>query len=288
MTEPVQHYYESQRLRLAYWAWGDPTRPPLVLLHGDQDHARTWDRVARAFEGDYYVVAPDLRGHGDSEWARGGYYSTVEHVTDLVDLIDLLGGLAQVVGHSFGGEVALIAAGAFPEKFARLVDMDGAGARARERLPLTSALLRETVAQSRGPERNGTRVYPSVHDAAARLREANPFLTRPLADHLARWGTRATEGGWVWKFDPWARIRMPVEILPDDVERLWAGIDCPVLHLVGARSRTRRTTFKGQPIDQFFKDSRTRVIPDAGHSVHHDQPGATVDAIRQFLRAASS
>ena len=62
-----QHFYDSQRLRLAYWAWGSPANPPLICLHGGRDHARSWDRIAEVLSDSYYVVAPDLRGHGDSQ-----------------------------------------------------------------------------------------------------------------------------------------------------------------------------------------------------------------------------
>ena len=50
MAEPRQHFIESQRARLAYWAWGDKSAPPLLLQHGGLDHSRLWDRIAEAFE----------------------------------------------------------------------------------------------------------------------------------------------------------------------------------------------------------------------------------------------
>lgn len=75
MAEPRQQFYQSQRLRLSYWAWGADDAPPLILMHGGRDHARNWDRIAEAFRDDYHVVACDLRGHGDSEWAKGSMAS---------------------------------------------------------------------------------------------------------------------------------------------------------------------------------------------------------------------
>ena len=67
---PTSHFLVSQRLRLHYVDWGNPTKPTLVLVHGNRDHARNWDWVARELRHDWHVVAPDLRGHGDS--ALGG------------------------------------------------------------------------------------------------------------------------------------------------------------------------------------------------------------------------
>ena len=91
MGEPRQHFFESQRLRLCYWAWGDEAKPPLVLVHGGRDHARSWDRVAAAFEADYRVVALDLRGHGDSHWAVGSQYGVPGHLVDRLRPVAALG-----------------------------------------------------------------------------------------------------------------------------------------------------------------------------------------------------
>ena len=121
---PVQDHFESQRLRLAYWEWGEANAPPLVLLHGKRDHARSLDRLAAAFRDDYRVITPDLRGHGDSDWAVGGYYGMSEHIADLLALIDLIGRPVDIVGHSFGSRIALYAAGAFPERVNSVVAIE--------------------------------------------------------------------------------------------------------------------------------------------------------------------
>jgi pimeloyl-ACP methyl ester carboxylesterase len=65
---PTSQSYISQRLRLNYVDWGNPGAPPLLLLDGGQDHCRNWDWVAQDPRRDYHVVAPDLRGHGDSAY----------------------------------------------------------------------------------------------------------------------------------------------------------------------------------------------------------------------------
>ena len=84
---PTSRVYFSQRLRLHYVDWGNPTAPPLLLLHGGRDHCRNWDWVASALRRDWHVLAPDLRGHGDSQWSPDGSYSTASYVYDLAQLI---------------------------------------------------------------------------------------------------------------------------------------------------------------------------------------------------------
>ena len=284
MAEPWQHFYQSQRLRLSYWTWGAADAPPLVLVHGGRDHARNWDRIAEAFRDDYHVVACDLRGHGDSEWAKGSIYGLAEHVLDLTAFIDLVGGPARVVSHSFGGAITLLTAGLFPEKFDRIVAIEGVGARLEDNpRPLTPERFKKWAVNLRSFEQQTPRVYPTFADAVARVREANKWLTPEMAEHLARWGTHGIDGGYVWKFDPWVRARTPSEVTREEMTAAWRHVQAPVLHLVGEKSHFQRGALDNRSLDDYFPDSRTVTIPDAGHWLHHDQTALVVDQIRGFL-----
>ena len=61
--EPLSLFFQSHRLKLHYWDYGCDGKPPLVLVHGGLDHARSWDWVAGSLRDDYHVYALDLRGH---------------------------------------------------------------------------------------------------------------------------------------------------------------------------------------------------------------------------------
>src|SRR4029077_11954901 len=100
---PVSRTHVSQGLNLHYLDWGGEGAPLLLLVHGMRDHARSWDWTARAFrQAGWRVVAPDLRGHGDSDWSPDGAYLSSYHLLDLADLIDALGASdLAIVGHSF-------------------------------------------------------------------------------------------------------------------------------------------------------------------------------------------
>ncbi len=131
----------------------------------------------------------------------------------------MLGGRASVIGHSFGGLLVTLAAGLFPERFERVVAIEGTGARIYRRRIATPQALREWVERTRGYERRLPRVYPSIEAAAGRMREVNPRLSDELALRLARHATRRAgaapsapveggagaggpgAGGYVWKFD---------------------------------------------------------------------------------------
>src|SRR5207244_3196215 len=86
-AEPADRFYESQGLRLHYVDWGNETAPPLILVHGGLDHCRNWDAIARELQPHFHIMALDLRGHGDSEWAKGSSYSLIDNVYDLTRLM---------------------------------------------------------------------------------------------------------------------------------------------------------------------------------------------------------
>ncbi len=74
IATPASHVYFSQRLRLHYIDWGNPQATTMVLVHGIHDHCRTWDDLVAQFADRFHIIAPDLRGHGDSAWVQGSAY----------------------------------------------------------------------------------------------------------------------------------------------------------------------------------------------------------------------
>src|SRR5438477_7135891 len=96
---PTSHYFYSQRLKLHYVDWGNADKPMAILVHGGRDHCRNWDWVALELRRHFHLIAPDLRGHGDSDWAIGGSYAMVDHVLDLYQLINAIaGGPVTLIG----------------------------------------------------------------------------------------------------------------------------------------------------------------------------------------------
>src|SRR6187455_3099191 len=74
-ARPADRFVTVSGLRLHYLDWGNPSAPPLILLHGGRDHCRNWDWVAQDLRRDFHILAPDLRGHGDSAYSPSGDYS---------------------------------------------------------------------------------------------------------------------------------------------------------------------------------------------------------------------
>ena len=284
---PTSNFYVSQRLRLHYTDWGNEGAPTVVLVHGGKDHARNWDRVARALRHDYHVIAPDLRGHGDSGWAIGGTYAIWDFVLDLAQLVEALGeGPVTLVGHSLGGAVTLHYAGTFPERVERLVAIEGMGPPPAMEKQLASTPAHERIQRwvesMRGLAARTPRRYPTIEEAAERMQEANPHLTAELARHLTVHGVARNEDGtFSWKFDNYVRAFAPARFRAEDTRELWSRIDCPVLLMRGTESWARDPEKDGRM--SAFKDARLVNIEGAGHWVHHDQLDPFLAAVQPFL-----
>jgi pimeloyl-ACP methyl ester carboxylesterase len=284
---PSSSYYVSQGLRLHYVDWGNPSAPPLVLVHGGRDHARSWDWVARDLRRDYHVVAPDLRGHGDSEWARGGSYAIQEFVLDVARLIEALGReRVTLVAHSLGGNVAIHYASIFPERVEKLVSIEGLGPSPRmwrERAATSHAeRMAEWIERTRELSGKRPRAYPSIEAAAERMLEANSFLSREQARHLTVHGVARNEDGtYRWKFDNGVRSHMPQRGSLEDQRETWSRITCPTLLVRGAQSWASDPVADGRI--EAFPNARRIDIDSAGHWVHHDQLDRFLEEVRRFL-----
>lgn len=206
---PESHRFTSQRLALHYLNWGNPDRPLLVLVHGMEDHARTWDWVARDLRHDWHVICPDLRGHCDSSWSPDGNYPTPAYVADLAQLIDQSSeDHVSIVAHSLGGAIALRYAGIYPERVARLAVIEGLGISPLDSKPATpvAARWRNWIDQRWALVGRTPRRYPTLDLACARMQDANKYLTVEQA-HTGPPATRteATAGSSTIAADPRCR-----------------------------------------------------------------------------------
>jgi pimeloyl-ACP methyl ester carboxylesterase len=287
MLVPQSRTFESHGLRLHYADWGNAGAPVVILVHGGRDHGRSWDVIARSLQPHFHVIAPDLRGHGDSDWAKGGSYALTEYVYDLTQLIRALA-VPQVtlIGHSMGGMVSLIYAGSFPEQVSKLVVLDGVTVLPDAPKDTSRAPTHERIAKWIGQldklHDRTPRRYRTIEDAAAQMILYNKRLSRELALHLATHGARRNEDGtFSWKFDPYQRVTAPQRLWPEDHVALWARIACPTLLLNADESFLSAPKRAG--LDRYFPQARVETISGAGHWLHHDRPAEVLAAIRTFL-----
>lgn len=280
--EPESRYYWSQRLKLHYAVWGDEANPPLLLIHGNRDHARNWDPVANQLKSQFCVYAPDLRGHGDSAWSVGGQYSLPEFVLDIAMLGEELNRYPlTVIGHSLGGAVALEYSGVFPEHVKKVVAIEGLGPPVREPTP-ASTRMRAWIKHMQEFDSRKPRKYTSVAEAEKRMREENPHLSEEMAHHLTVHGSKPNDDGTrSWKFDNYVRLHSPYEFNIAEAREIWNQIRCPVLLIRGSESWASDPEADGKASS--FHDYRTELVQNAGHWVHHDQLDKFMEIVWSFL-----
>jgi len=284
---PTSRIYFSQRLRLHYVDWGNPSAPPLVLVHGGRDHCRNWDWVADALRQDWHVLAPDLRGHGDSQWSPDGSYSMAAYIYDLAQLIHQQE-LAPVtiIGHSLGGMITLRYTGIYPENVHKLIAIEGLGVTPRRmveraRQPIADR-MRRWIDEQRTLSGRMPRRYASIEEALRRMQEANAHLSPEQARHLTQHGVNQNEDStYSWKFDNYVRADRPYGMTQEETEALWSRIACPTLLVYGKESWASNPEQDGRI--RHFRDATVVTIEDAGHWVHHDQLDAFLGLVRGFL-----
>ncbi len=285
---PTSRIYFSQRLRLHYVDWGNPDAPPLILLHGGRDHCRNWDWVARRLRADWHVIAPDLRGHGDSEWSKSANYGTAGYVYDLAQLIHQLKlSPVTIVSHSLGGSIAMRYAGVAPVTVKRIVAIEGLGRSPRSLAETAKKTIdqrfRDWIAEQRAASGRSSRRYASVDEATSRMQDANKHLTAEQARHLTLHGINQNEDGtFSWKFDNYVRVSLPYDISQADVEVLWQRVDCPSLLIYGAESWASDPRVDGRA--RHFPNAQIVRVAGAGHWVHHDKLDTFMALVEPFLR----
>lgn len=262
----------SAGIAINSWSWNAAAERTILLIHGGRDQARSWDPYVGRMGPSFHFVAADLRGHGDSGWSPEGNYSIADYVADMGEVLLSLPGTVSIVAHSLGGNIALRLAAMFPEK------IDAVAAIECIELPEVRAAATSSVAerarswfdQRKSFEGKAPPVYPDIPSVAERLARQYPYLDQPLIDHLARFSVRKVEGGLSWKFDHRTRSRPPLDSDGRDFDAMLGSVHCPSMLFYGDQSFV--------PLPQAWRLGLLRPVglkryPDAGHWLHHQQPG---------------
>ena len=282
--EPERGFIDVAGARIETLAWGERGKPGLLLMHGSGAHADWWSPLAPFFIDRYRVAALSWSGMGSSDW-REAY--TAEHFEQealeaarACGLYDD-GGKPVVVGHSFGGRVAIALGARHADAFKATIIVD------------PPVFAPETLAErdkNRGPRRlHPHRVYSSFEAAMARFRFApmQPCGELYYADFIARTSltpaSREEDGGegWTWKFDPFLWKSFQIE----SPKPLIRGLGCPAALIRGGRSKLMKKIDADYMASLMPEGSPYIEIPDADHHVMADQPLAFVAALRGLLSA---
>ena len=267
LLRPIDRDVTVNGLRLHLLDWGGDGRTPLLLLHGFTGHAHAWDTLAIALQPHFHVFALDQRGHGDSDPAD--VYNAVAAFDDIAGVVDQLD-LAPLVlvGLSMGGRNAMYFTSRRPEDVRKLVIVDIG--------PEISARASQPAAGPPEPE-----TWESIEQAAQHLHRANPYP----GIHYYRWvvthSLRARpDGALVWAWHPSVKERRAQA----DVD-WWAivrALTPPTLVLRGEASPVLDRDV-AERMARELPHGRLVEIPRAVHTLHEDNPGAVLAALKDFL-----
>jgi pimeloyl-ACP methyl ester carboxylesterase len=269
-VEPRAERFTRPGLRgvqLAAVHFGDPSRPPLVLLHGAGANAHWWDHLAPRLARHFHVVALDFRGHGASDFPEALLPGAFRD--DLEALLEHLGDPdAALVGHSLGAHVALGHAAAAPGTRALvLVDPSRGASASRKRATRLALSLRPTYA-TRAEAVRRFQFLP----APSRVDEA---LRAAIAEHSVR---EEPGGRFGYRFDPrWLAV---------PGRRPSAAIGCRTLLIRGDESPLL-TPEGARELAAEIPDLRLATVEKAGHHAHLDQPERVLELLAEFLAALS-
>jgi len=281
-------FVDVRGLRLHCRCWGDPAGATLFMLHGWMDVSASFQFLVDALRGDWRVVAPDWRGFGLSDRSRDGVFWFPDYFADLEALLAHFHAdrPAVLIGHSMGGNVASMYAGIRPERVARLVNLEGFGLAATDPRQAPQRYARWLAEISGSPP--SLRDYESFDALAERLRASNARLTPGRAAFLARhWGRAGPDGRVALASDPGHKLVNPVLYRVEEAEACWRNVAAPVLWVAGADTKIPEA-LKLEPHSlaarrACFRNLVERIVPDAGHMLHHDQPERLAAVIEEFL-----
>lgn len=261
--------------RFHYLEWGDPDAPPVLLLHGSNQSAHSFDLVSLHLADRFHVYALDQRGHGDSEWAKDADYSSEAMGLDAAAFVESMGlDHLIVVGHSMGGQNAMRLALSHPERVHKLVLVDIG--------PEVSAdgakVIRRFVTE--------TREFDDIDHFVARVQEYDPYRSREHIERTVRYNLlQRADGKFVSKHDHGPRLKATGEhrrqgdrFTLDDVRDL----PMPLLIIRGGDSAIF-TAEGAQRFADAVPDSRLITVDGAGHNVHGQNTPGFLEALVPFL-----
>jgi pimeloyl-ACP methyl ester carboxylesterase len=278
-----------------------PDLPPLVLVHGWMDVAASYqfmvDALSDAFTQGRTVIAPDWRGFGltgsGPEGSPADNYWFADYMADLDFLLDHYAGDKPVdlVGHSMGGNVAMLYAGVRPARIRKLVNLEGFGlppSKPEQAPGRYAKWIDELKTLHRGDL--ALKAYDDVAGVARRLMKTNPRLSADKAGWLAsHWARPDASGQWQILGEAAHKITSAQLYRVDEALAIYRRISAPVL-AVEASDDSLATWWQGKySLAEYHErlqqvpDARVAVVQDAGHMLHHDQPEQLARLIENFL-----
>ena len=278
---PQDKYVNANGMKFHYLEWGDPSNPPLMLLHGFAQTCHSWDFVALSLCDRYRVIVLDQRGHGDSDWAPDGDYTPETQQKDIAAIVGELGiSRFKLMGLSMGGRNSFTYAANHAEQVMALVIVDAGPENQRA----GSNNIRSFVTQEDELD--------SVEDFVNRVLKFNPRrAAEQVRGSLMHNLKQLPSGKWTWKYDK--ILRSPDRRMGRDPEmskKLWGYIEslqCPTMVVRGENSDVIALETANE-MHERIPNGRLVTVEKAGHLVMGDNPSGFLAAVNDFFAELQS
>jgi pimeloyl-ACP methyl ester carboxylesterase len=276
---------EIRGLRFQLYRWPGADPEPIVLVHGWSDTGETWQFLVDELDTRRTVVAYDARGFGRTQWPEDGYWFP-DYLADLDAILDRLSPNRPVdlVGHSMGGNVAMLYAGVRAQRVRRLVNLEGFGM-PRTEPDQAPGRYREWLDEIKRGARFAT--YDSFEHFAQILARRNPRTPPDRLDFIVRsWGRLNAQGQVELRADPRHKHVNPMLYQREQALACWRKITAPTQLVVGERSEFAQRALKDMATERWQTLSgeiAPVTIAGAGHMLHHEQPAEVAALMERFL-----
>lgn len=276
-----EHKFTLRGANYVVSEWGEKDSPLLVYLHGWADTGSTFQLVVDQLAESWRVIAPDWRGFGRSQCECRSYWFP-DYLADLHALLEIFSPQQPVrlIGHSMGGNIASLYAGAMPERVRALVNVEGFGLRDSNPADAPRQYRDWLLAEARDHEFSR---YADFDVLAHRIRKRSPGMSAAAAAFVAReWATLELDGQVRLRADPRHKLPNPVLYRRGEARACWGATTAEVMLVSGARS-SFADRYAGSA-DDVYPDAVRRVLPDAGHMLHFETPALLAAAVEDFFR----
>lgn len=256
MVDSAQHEATIGGRTLVYHEWGPADASPLVCVHGFTGNGENYEGLARTLP-DRRVLAPTLRGHGDSAWDLAQRYQVTDYMSDLVEFVDCWGlDNFDLLGTSLGGYIVIPFAAAHLNAVRRLVVHDISP----EEVPAAVQSMGKTMAG--WPDAYGSlEEYLEPRQALPMLASRSPAEQKAWAEARLR---QRDDGRWAERYDPALIAHRVSGFHPPDYWAEFASLRCPVLVIWGRQSQWLSERNALRMVAEGH-DVRLLQSPDEGH-----------------------
>lgn len=275
--------FELDGLSLSAQVWGEVGAPPVLALHGWLDNSASFEALAQQL-GHVHLVALDLAGHGRSDHRPGvGPYSIWEDVGDVFAVADQLGWSSfNLLGHSRGGIIGMLAAGTFPERVQSLALVEALWPEVHQVSDAPHQLAR-AILETRALGQKKLTVYADP-ERAIRAREKGMFpLSHGAARLLTERGLKPVAEGYCWSSDPRLLLPSAVKFTEAHLEAFLARSTASMCLILGRSGIPKLFEHYQDALQRFPERLQWLELP-GGHHLHMEEQAPDVAAcLKRFF-----